>query len=72
MRGRKGLTPSLLADTQFALAKALHQSGEDRTRARELARKARKTYDKDGPGQEGVESVDRWLAAVGDDENPSP
>ncbi|MEX1365736.1 MAG: serine/threonine-protein kinase, partial [Nannocystaceae bacterium] len=42
VRGRKGLAPTLLADTQFALAKALHVSGEDRTRAQELARKARK------------------------------
>ncbi|MEM9463514.1 MAG: serine/threonine-protein kinase, partial [Myxococcota bacterium] len=62
VRGRKGLTPTLLADTQFALARALYASGEDRTRAQELARKARKTYQQDGPGTQGVSTVDRWLA----------
>jgi len=67
VRGRKGLTPALLADTQFALARALHVSGEDRTRARELARKARKTYEDAGDEPPGTRAVDRWLAEVGDE-----
>ena len=71
VRGRKGLAPMLLADTQFDLAKALHQSGEDRTRAQELARKARKTYEEAGPeGAPSVAAVDRWLAEVGPEEAP--
>ncbi|MCX4241441.1 serine/threonine-protein kinase [Paraliomyxa miuraensis] len=71
VRGRKGLAPMLLAATQFDLAKALHESGEDRTRAQELARKARKTYE--DAGSQGVASmaaVDRWLAEVGPEQAP--
>ena len=72
VRGRKGLAPTLLADTQFALAKALHVSGEDRTRAQELARKARKTYEEAGPdAKASMSSVDEWLTEVrADTEEP--
>jgi tetratricopeptide (TPR) repeat protein len=72
VRGRKGLPPTLLADTQFALARALHQSGEDRTRAQELARKARKTYEAAGAdGASAAASIDRWLAEAGPEELPA-
>jgi tRNA A-37 threonylcarbamoyl transferase component Bud32/tetratricopeptide (TPR) repeat protein len=72
VRGRKGLPATLLAETQFALAKALHQSGEDRTRAQELARKARKTYETAGPGSAAAAAtIDEWLATIGPEE-PGP
>ena len=62
VRGRKSLAPMLLADTQFALARALHMSGEDEARARELAAKARESYAAAGvKGKAAVERVDRWL-----------
>ena len=65
VRGRKGLAPTLLADTQFALARALHASGEDRTRAQELARRALKTYEGAGPDAATTAStVDQWLVDV--------
>ncbi|MBL4687007.1 MAG: tetratricopeptide repeat protein, partial [Nannocystaceae bacterium] len=77
VRGRKGLKPVLLADTQFALARALSMSGEDQARARELASKAREAYA--AAGQEGVDSVkdvDRWMVLATDknrdrDDGPS-
>ena len=73
VRGRKGLPPTLLAETQFALAKALHQSGEDRTRAQELARKARKTYETAGPaGASAAATIAEWLAAAGPEEPSGP
>ncbi len=73
VRGRKGLAPTLLAQTQFALARALHDSGEDRTRARELARKAKKTYQDAGPdASTDVARVDRWLADVSEDQPEAP
>jgi eukaryotic-like serine/threonine-protein kinase len=73
VRGRKGLPPTLLADTQFALARALHGSGEDRTRAQELARKAKKTYEAAGPaGADAMAAIDRWLAEVGPEEPTTP
>src|SRR5690606_38316749 len=71
VRGRKGLPPTVLAETQFALARALHESGEDRTRAQELARKARKTYEDAGPeGAGSVAAIDRWIAEVVADGEP--
>jgi len=73
VRGRKGLPPTLLAETHFALAKALHQSGEDRTRAQELARKARKTYEAAGPaGASAAATIDEWLATAGPEEPEQP
>jgi tetratricopeptide (TPR) repeat protein len=44
LRGGRGLDPRLLAHTQFALARALHATGGDPPRARELATKARDTF----------------------------
>ena len=62
VRGRKSLEPMLLADTQFALARALHMSGEDEARARELANKAREGYAAAGSkGKASVTAVDDWL-----------
>jgi tetratricopeptide (TPR) repeat protein len=62
VRGRKSLEPMLLADTQFALARALHMSGEDEARARELANKAREGYAAAGSkGEASVTAVDDWL-----------
>jgi eukaryotic-like serine/threonine-protein kinase len=73
VRGRKGLPPTLLAETQFALARALHESGEDRTRAQELARKAHKTYEAAGPaGAIAAAEIDQWLAQVGPEEPVAP
>jgi len=71
VRGRKGLKPVLLADTQFALARALSMSGEDRARARELASKAREAYSAAGAsGAASVGHVDRWLESTADEAKP--
>jgi tetratricopeptide (TPR) repeat protein/predicted Ser/Thr protein kinase len=70
VRGRKSLAPMLLADTQFALARALHMSGEDEARARELAAKARESYAAAGTkGKPAVARVDQWLGELQTDTN---
>lgn len=62
VRGRKSLEPMLLADTQFALARALQMSGEDEARARELANKAKEGYAAAGSrGADSLSAVDTWL-----------
>ena len=68
VRGRKGLKPVLLADTQFALARALWMSGEDHARARELASKAHEAYAEAGPeAADSLAHVNRWLAENSED-----
>jgi eukaryotic-like serine/threonine-protein kinase len=62
LRGGRGLDPRLLAQTQFALAQALHGTGGDHPRARELATKARDTLQKGkSPDPAGAAEVDAWL-----------
>ncbi len=72
LRGGRGLDPQLLADTQFALARALHQV-DDRPRARELAAKARDAY-KNGkpPSPDRAAEVEKWLSDVGETLPESP
>jgi len=72
LRGGRGLDPQLLADTQFALARALHQV-DDRPRARELAAKARDAY-KNGkpPSPDRAAAVEKWLSDVGEKLPDSP
>jgi len=63
LRGGRGLDPNLLARTQFALARALHATGGDHPRARELATKARDTFAKGKhPDPAAAKEVERWLA----------
>ncbi len=63
LRGGRGLDPNLLARTQFALAQALHATGGDHPRARELATKARDTFAKGKhPDPAAAKGVERWLA----------
>lgn len=51
------------AKTGFALARALVQTGGDRTRALQLARAAQKTWTALGRGwEESLEQVDAWLS----------
>jgi len=66
LRGGRGLDPQLLAQTQFALARALHAL-DDRPRARELAAKARDAF-KTGkpPSPESAAQVEKWLTNVGE------
>ncbi|HWB82244.1 MAG TPA: serine/threonine-protein kinase [Nannocystaceae bacterium] len=74
LRGGRGLDPQLLAQTQFALARALH-AVDDRPRARELAAKARDAF-KTGkpPSPDRAAEIDTWLASVGETlpERPGP
>jgi eukaryotic-like serine/threonine-protein kinase len=74
LRGGRGLDPQLLAQTQFALARALH-AVDDRPRARELAAKAREAF-KSGkpPAPDRAAEIDSWLAEVGETlpERPGP
>lgn len=68
LRGGRGLDPQLLAQTQFALARALHATGGDQPRARELATKARDTFAKGkSPDPKQAEEIDRWLQATSKD-----
>ncbi len=63
LRGGRGLDPNLLARTQYALAQALHATGGDHPRARELATKARDTFAKGKhPDPKAAKAVERWLA----------
>ncbi|MEM6295949.1 MAG: serine/threonine-protein kinase [Myxococcota bacterium] len=63
LRGGRGLDPALLARTQFALAQALHATGGDHPRARELATKARDTFAKGKrPDPLQAAAVEAWLA----------
>lgn len=63
LRGGRGLDPNLLARTQYALAQALHATGGDHPRARELATKARDTFAKGKhPDPAAAKDVERWLA----------
>ena len=65
LRGGRGLDPRLLARTQFALAKALHATGGDHPRARELATKARDTLHKGkSPDPAGAAEVETWLTQL--------
>jgi tetratricopeptide (TPR) repeat protein len=58
--------PSHRAETRFALARALWESGRDRGRARTLAEQARETFRKaDAKGR--VAEVDGWLQERGGD-----
>jgi tetratricopeptide (TPR) repeat protein len=62
LRGGRGLDPALLAHTQFALAQALHATGGDHPRARELATKARDTFAKGKhPDPTAAKAVEQWL-----------
>jgi tetratricopeptide (TPR) repeat protein/predicted Ser/Thr protein kinase len=72
LRGGRGLDPQLLADTPFALARALHEV-DDRPRARELAAKARDAY-KNGkpPSPDRAAEVEKWLSDVGETLPESP
>ncbi|MFO0632447.1 MAG: tetratricopeptide repeat protein [Nannocystaceae bacterium] len=66
LRGGRGLDPQLLAQTQFALARALH-TVKDRSRARELAAKARDAFaNGKPPSPTRAAQVERWLAEVGE------
>ena len=70
LRGGRGLDPQLLAQTQFALARALHAL-DDRPRARELAAKARDAFKSGKPPAPGsAAEVERWLSDVGESVPP--
>ena len=65
LRGGRGLDPALLAHTQFALAQALHATGDDQPRARELATKARDTFAKGKhPDPAAAARVEAWLTSA--------
>jgi hypothetical protein len=61
MRKANEPDPSLVADTRFALARALWDSDSDRARTRKLSEEARKAYAKAKAGKE-VAEVDAWLS----------
>jgi eukaryotic-like serine/threonine-protein kinase len=54
--------PVLTADTKFGLARALWQSGGDRTKARSLATAALTAF-QDGRRSERQHAVEAWLTA---------
>lgn len=73
LRGGRGLDPNLLARTQFALAQALHATGGDHPRARELATKARDTFAKGKrPDPTAAKDVERWLVAATEQSKAPP
>ncbi len=53
--------PALVAETQFALARALWDAGTDRTRARRLAEQARDTYSRDRARVSDAGEISSWL-----------
>jgi eukaryotic-like serine/threonine-protein kinase len=63
LEGHKG-TPTNLADGQYALARALRNTGRDPAEARTLALKAREAYAAGGERfRSTLEEVDAWLRA---------
>jgi Tfp pilus assembly protein PilF len=56
---------NMVAETRFALAKALWSAGTDRARARRLAEQARDTYLRDRARASSVTEVSMWLLAHG-------
>ena len=62
IREEKESNATLVADTRFALARALWQSGGDRGRALALATSARAAYASDKRARQ-LGTVDVWLAA---------
>jgi len=57
--------PNMVAETRFALAKALASAGTDRARARRLAEQARDTYLRDKTRASSATEVSTWLLAHG-------
>lgn len=57
----KDLSPAELADTRFALARALWDSGGDRAQARQHAKWPREIWAKGGPIKAELAAVDAWL-----------
>jgi eukaryotic-like serine/threonine-protein kinase len=55
--------PILVADTRFALGRALWSAGADRSRARRLAEQARDAYLRDGARAASAAEVSTWLRA---------
>jgi eukaryotic-like serine/threonine-protein kinase len=55
-------TPELAAETRFALARAIWESGGDRRRARASAEMARAEYAKTVNGARDVAKIGAWLA----------
>ncbi len=66
LRGGHGLDAQLLAETQFALARALYVV-EDRPRGGELAAKGADAFGRGRPpSPDRAAAVERWLASVGE------
>ncbi len=64
LRERGQIEPGRIADTEFVVARALWDSGEDREGARELARRARTALaDAGGAWAPTLAQVDAWLAS---------
>ncbi|MDB4966697.1 MAG: hypothetical protein JWN44_2386 [Myxococcales bacterium] len=64
LRERQPGEPMLIAETRFALGRALLEHGGDRERARRLAREARVGYAAAGPGwKKELTAVDSWLSS---------
>lgn len=65
LRQRQPGEPFLVAETRFALARALVAGGGDRDRARKLARSARDGYAASGAGyNKELGAIDAWLASA--------
>jgi tetratricopeptide (TPR) repeat protein len=60
VRGKEAVDPGDRAQTVFALARALGESGREHERARRLAEEARDAYAKSGMTRE-LETVENWL-----------
>jgi eukaryotic-like serine/threonine-protein kinase len=62
IREKSGAEPSQIGETRFLLARALWDSGRDRTRAQALARAAKLAYGDKAPWRDKVDAIDAWLA----------
>ena len=62
IREKSGGEPSQIGETRFLLARALWDSGRDRTRAGALALAAKEAYGDKAPWHDKVAAIDAWIA----------
>jgi hypothetical protein len=71
LRERGDVADSLVAESRFLLATILRRGGEDPSRARALAERARASYLELGDFDEDIAEIDAWLAMSPDVSGPT-